>query len=238
MSFTIKNKYLLVGLIIALLGVFLFGQWSGRKKGDRASTALIRALRDTIRTERINIAGVEQTAYNMSQIVVTQKQAIQSGLLEREAMRKLHLKAVNELTKAQLTINILRDSVKHNGQIITIRDTVFKERNAILLPFNFGDTTKYVTFGGKFNEKGVMSYGLSVPVELKVYSGIEKRTYKPIVTITSSNPLVQITDIESIKMDSFKPKKWSVGIQGGYGVTKDGLSPYVGIGISRSILRF
>ncbi|MFR1988145.1 MAG: DUF6808 domain-containing protein, partial [Prevotellamassilia sp.] len=29
-----------------------------------------------------------------------------------------------------------------------------------------------------------------------------------------------------------KPRRWSVGVQGGYGLTPKGLQPYVGVGLS------
>ena len=35
-----------------------------------------------------------------------------------------------------------------------------------------------------------------------------------------------------------KPKRWHVGLQGGYGMSKDGLTPYIGVGLSYSILSF
>lgn len=35
-----------------------------------------------------------------------------------------------------------------------------------------------------------------------------------------------------------KPKKWSVGLQGGIGVTTKGLQPYIGVGISYNLISF
>ena len=35
-----------------------------------------------------------------------------------------------------------------------------------------------------------------------------------------------------------KPDKWHVGVQGGYGISKGGLSPYIGIGLTYSIISF
>lgn len=34
------------------------------------------------------------------------------------------------------------------------------------------------------------------------------------------------------------PKKWGIGIQVGYGASEDGLSPYIGIGVTYSLIRF
>lgn len=35
-----------------------------------------------------------------------------------------------------------------------------------------------------------------------------------------------------------KPKKWHIGVQVGYGVGKEGLSPYVGLGLTYSLIGF
>lgn len=35
-----------------------------------------------------------------------------------------------------------------------------------------------------------------------------------------------------------KPKKWHVGVQGGYGVGKEGLTPYIGVGVTYSLISF
>ena len=35
-----------------------------------------------------------------------------------------------------------------------------------------------------------------------------------------------------------KPRKWSVGIQAGYGAGKDGLTPYLGVGVSYTLFSF
>lgn len=34
------------------------------------------------------------------------------------------------------------------------------------------------------------------------------------------------------------PKRWGIGIQAGYGASEDGLSPYIGIGVTYSLIRF
>lgn len=35
-----------------------------------------------------------------------------------------------------------------------------------------------------------------------------------------------------------KPNRWGVGIQVGYGASKDGLSPYIGVGVQYNIITF
>ena len=35
-----------------------------------------------------------------------------------------------------------------------------------------------------------------------------------------------------------KPKKWHIGVQAGYGASKEGLSPYIGVGLTYSLVGF
>lgn len=44
-----------------------------------------------------------------------------------------------------------------------------------------------------------------------------------------------ITQTERVYQE---PKKWGVGVQVGYGVGRNGLQPYVGVGVSYNLIRF
>lgn len=35
-----------------------------------------------------------------------------------------------------------------------------------------------------------------------------------------------------------RPKRWGLGVQAGYGASRDGLSPYIGVGLTYNIVRF
>ena len=61
-------------------------------------------------------------------------------------------------------------------------------------------------------------------------SGVDPRldsikTYQTNMVITKEIPVIQV-----------KKSRWGLGIQAGYGASKDGLSPYIGIGVSYNVL--
>ena len=61
-------------------------------------------------------------------------------------------------------------------------------------------------------------------------SGIDPRldsikTYQTNMVITKEIPVIQV-----------KKSRWGLGIQAGYGASKDGLSPYIGVGVSYNVL--
>lgn len=57
--------------------------------------------------------------------------------------------------------------------------------------------------------------------------------------VSNANPHVKTTGLQAYRIPEKKPKKWSIGLQAGYGVSTDlKPEPYIGIGLSRSIIRF
>jgi len=243
MSITIKNKYIVFFSAILLIGVFLLGGYFGRRKGDRVNTTLISALRDTILTQKVKIHGLEMTSYQISQVVMSQKQALQTGFIERDELRKLHIKTLNELTRMKLQVGVLLDSIKHTGKIIHLPpDTVFvSPRNCLLLPFEFMENNKYLSLTGSFDNDGNMSFDLNVPINLDVYTFVERRTHKAVTTVTVDNHYVKINEISSVKLDLPKVKKFGIGLHAGYGINiKDEVSaqPYIGVGVSYNFISF
>ena len=78
-----------------------------------------------------------------------------------------------------------------------------------------------------------------LPKEQKVYSD---STYRAVVsgylpsldTIDVFRKTVFI-DKETTKTVYVQPSRWSIGVGAGYGVTKSGLSPYIGIGVQYNL---
>ena len=61
-------------------------------------------------------------------------------------------------------------------------------------------------------------------------SGVDPRldsikTYQTNMVISKEIPVIQV-----------KKSRWGLGIQAGYGASKDGLSPYIGVGVSYNVL--
>ncbi len=76
---------------------------------------------------------------------------------------------------------------------------------------------------------------IQLPREQKIYTGENYKAwvsgYRP--KLDSLN-IYQKTIIKEIT--NTVEKKWGLGVMGGYGVTKEGLSPYIGIGLYYKIL--
>lgn len=83
---------------------------------------------------------------------------------------------------------------------------------------------------------------LPVPIEQKVYADSDYRAivsgwHASLDTISVYPRTMVITETTQVPVP-VPPKRWGLGIAAGYGASKDGLSPYIGVGISYSILQW
>lgn len=251
MSITIKTRTWVIALLIAIAGIFFLGWCLGHKKADRALNALISSQNTTINRYVVKIGGDSVYIAEKEQEILTKKQAIKNGELEREELRKLNLKQANELTRLKLRIDTLLDNVTHNGQIIEIfdsqianykpaNDTITKQK-AILLPFSFEKKDEWLNLLGNFDSQGKLGINLKLDIPLDIWTGIDKSTKLPIAKVSTKCPYLGILSINSIKMDTKKPTHYGIGVQIGYGVILGNpvkTAPYIGCGISYNFIRF
>jgi hypothetical protein len=240
MSIQLKTRTIIY-LVLGLLALsFSSGYIISCRRTDRASTLALHA-KDSIITEyKVKLKGMEATAYQVTQIVETQRKALRLGELKNTELRALNLKFAYEVTRMKFKVDSLMN-VPHNGQIITLHDTVYKERNAILLPFEFKKKDAYLDLTGKFDNSGKLSVSLMMNLDVDVYSGLSRKLHKPIAVVTTQNPYFRAINVTSVKMDENLPKKWGIGLIGGYGIglySSPKLIPFLGIGVSRNIIRF
>lgn len=223
--------------ITALLTVLIFGWIHYTNQIRNLEISNLIAITDSVSHYQKKINGIEKEIFEKNALILSQKDAIKAGLLEREELKKVGIRQATEITSLKALISVIRDSVQHNGQVIVVKDTAFVlPKNAILLPFSFSDKNKHLSLIGNFDKVGKLGYSLNIPVNLDIYIGYEKKRLKTVVTTT--NPYVKISDMVSVKLDNPKPKKFNVGAFVGYGVNDTGLSPIIGVGVGYSIFSF
>lgn len=240
MSITIRNRNLIIAILIALTGIFLLGRYLGQQKGERVAEHNINTLNDLIKEYVIDINGLKKQVSEKDQLILSQKQAIDVHLIEKSELKKLHFKAVSEVTSLKAQIAILKDSLAHTGTVVIVEDcdSVGYSYPVIKLPFTFKEINDDYSLSGAFSETGIMNVDLNVPIALDVWSGREKGSKDYKVVVTTPNKVVKITELRSVKLDFPKTKRIGLGAQAGYGVSKNGLTPYIGIGISYNIFNF
>jgi len=79
-----------------------------------------------------------------------------------------------------------------------------------------------------------------VPISLDMFVGYDKTTKMIKSVVSTDNPYVKLDDIFTLKTDLTRPQKWGIGIIGGYGIVGNPIrvAPFIGVGLSRSFIRF
>jgi len=244
MAIQIKTRYLILGLILALLSLFLLGWGLGSSKQKKSLSGLVNGLKYEITRSKIEIDKKTIYLAKTQQELTTERELRKADIVDKETLRKLNLKQTNELTKAKLRIDTLLTQVSHSGQIITIHDTVTinNPKKAILLPFSFTRKDEWLQLDGTFNSQGKLDISLKMDVSVDVFTGVEKKTKEPICILSTANPYIKTIGLASYKTDPPKKKKYGIGLQVGYGINLIGdeikPTPYIGVGVSCNFIRF
>lgn len=101
---------------------------------------------------------------------------------------------------------------------------------------------------GKNLQDSVANFGKPVPDSAKVQIPITQKVYSDstyTAYVSGFNPSLDSITLnlpkETILIKNIKPKRWSIGVNVGYGIMLNGtpkLSPYIGVGISYNLWSF
>jgi len=239
MKLQIKTRYIALGIIIVLTGLFLFGWHLGHKKAESLLNDVISTKNKEIETYVIELKSRAVYLTQVEQEVQTLKEAKKEGLIDREALKALNIKQTAEISKLKIQIDTLLENIDHSGEIVVVYDTITEiPKNALLLPFTFEKHDPWLDLSGSLSSQATLDISLGMSLEIDAVSGIEKKTKAPILSITTDNPYINIIGVRSYKTDIPKIKRYGLGIQFGFGASKMGLSPYVGFGVHYSLIRF
>lgn len=109
------------------------------------------------------------------------------------------------------------------------RDTLFAETNGE----NNGDCIPPVPLSDDRDSASV-----EIPITQKRYDGADYCAYVSGYEANLDSIFVYTRTTTLKERGSKPPGKWHIGITGGYGITSKGLHPYVGIGLTYSLISF
>ena len=196
-----------------------------------------------LRRYTYQLDSVKKVAAEKDAIIISQKQAIQQGFVIKEELDKINIKRLNEITHLRTTVSILLDSINYIGGIVPPNTPCPPDENhpVLYLPLTFGEDNDYIHMKGVFEEDGKLSMDIQVPISLDMFVGYDKTTKMIKSVVSTDNPYVKLDDIFTLKTDLTRPQKWGIGVIGGYGVVVGNpvrTAPFIGIGLSRNIIKF
>lgn len=134
-------------------------------------------------------------------------------------------------------ISKLETNVKYDT-VVTVKDSIiYRPDSSVVVKFKYDD--KWLKFNGvsDIKKRQTTLSNITIPAPLTIGLTDDYKFF-----VVSDNPHLNITHINSNVIEGTniykKPKKWSLSIQGGFGVQYDiisrnfGVGPYGGFGIS------
>jgi hypothetical protein len=139
--------------------------------------------------------------------------------------------------------------------IVYVDSIISPIQDEYTIPWSWVDEYSRITGTSKFrlnDEFSVVGYNvaLNYSFSIPMVTGITKTSDDEWrIFVSSQNPNITISDLIGFSVPSSNfasnaskqyrhSKPWGIGFQFGYGATRDGLSPYMGIGLSYNILTF
>jgi hypothetical protein len=207
-----KNKLFIVGaIVIAIAASFILGKCSTKAERDNAVNNLI-AARDTVHASVVTINGLTTYVSDQQAVILTQKEALKASELEKEALKKLHLKDVVTNTQLAGEVKVLRDSITILPTVVTItvKDTSGISHDYIRIPFTLLDENgKDLHLLAGMNLNKTAYFSLAVPFRGTMTVGYKKSgLFKttPVGIFTSTNPYIHINDLNTVIIQ--QPKPW------------------------------
>lgn len=118
-----------------------------------------------------------------------------------------------------------------------IRDTIYLDKPVTVTKLKTVHDTTYLT--SVVNSTDTVLVEVPIDYSHAKYSDAEVyyHGYKAGIDSVAVFPKTVYIENTTYVHDK-KPSRWSLGASAGYGITKSGLSPYIGIGIQYDLLRF
>lgn len=238
---------LFITLCVSCLG--LYGLYYYKSKNLHLTELNLIAKSDIIRIQKNKM---NENVYKINSLMLNYNdlKKINSDLIKDiDKLSKKDKNNLVEINKLNIQINLLKDSVKilNNKPIGSTYDP---ESKLTTYNFELKDSTKFRELRGIIKVTSI-NQPIKVNTKLtfdKIYTdltiGKTLKNDKLELFVSSSNPGLVVDSLKGSVIDlkaynKFQhKKKFSFGIQLGYGFTIYGLSPYVGIGGSFNLINF
>lgn len=218
-----KSTVIKVGLFLLVLVVaFIAGRCSTKELRDIQQHNLI-AARDSVKYSVVTIEGLQNSVWEKNAIILGQEQAVQAGMIERERLKKLHLKDL--VTNTELSGKIKRQdsllALPPKTEYITIKDSAGIKKNYVRYPFQLLDQhDKFLSLDAGLDSLRKAWYKLNVPFDGTVSVGYIKAGFlktTPVGIFTSTNPYIQVNKMDVLIVKEQKKwfQKWYVHVIAG-----------------------
>ena len=202
-----KTKHIIL-LVLALLTISFFGGRYSTSRVRNAQYDEISQLTEVMTVYQREVNGREQTIYEKNQLIGTQKEAIEAGLIEGDLLKALNLKKASQITNLEANLAAARDSIDLSGDsIVFVTDTIVGSGEAkntyVQIPFSWEYTDEWLTLktGINANRQGEFDLNAKVPISITLGG----KNGKQVAAVTTPSPYISITDFNVVRL---KQENW------------------------------
>ena len=194
MKFPLSKKVIiwLLLILLALLCYYAIGQ-NSKYSNYRQQMALF-DLKEQAYLETINENG--ERLIEQQQIIMSQDDAIASGLLEIEKLKEVN-------SQVSVVTNTIIDTI-----VVSHVDTVIQQINGnayLKLPQQYSFNDDFMNFKAEINEVGLSVDNITIFNETTVTIGKEKqglfKPLKPVVKIKNTNPYMNTMSVQNVVIE-------------------------------------
>ena len=194
MKFPLSKKVIiwLLLILLALLCYYAIGQ-NSKYSNYREQMALF-DVKEQAYLETINENG--ERLIEQQQIIMSQDDAIASGLLEIEKLKEVN-------SQVSVVTNTIIDTI-----VVSHVDTVIQQINGnayLKLPQQYSFNDDFMNFKAEINEVGLSVDNITIFNETTVTIGKEKqglfKPLKPVVKIKNTNPYMNTMSVQNVVIE-------------------------------------
>jgi len=179
-------------IILVLLGYYAIGQ-NSKYSNYREQMALF-DVKEQAYLETINENG--ERLIEQQQIIMSQDDAIASGLLEIEKLKEVN-------SQVSVVTNTIIDTI-----VVSHIDTVIQQINGnayLKLPQQYSFNDEFINFKAEINKVGLSVDNITIFNETTVTIGKEKqglfKPLKPVVKIKNTNPYMNTVSVQNVVIE-------------------------------------
>jgi len=201
--------WLVILIIIALLGAFYYaGGIKVRRERDRFAEdvyTLQNQLSDTINTYEIELYGERQTIAEQNSIILTQKQAIEKHILDKERLKAINIDIVKENVRLKASLSVMKDSLDMiEPEIIYVLDSTGINIPHLKLPYGLFYKDEWIGLGVSLFQDATWTFKMNTDINLDVTIGERRKGLfrkEPMAVMSFDNPYINDVRVQSLSVE-------------------------------------
>lgn len=217
--------------IIAFVVIIIMGNlYMNQKSSNQSKSSIIAEKNAEIKAVKLNN---NQLAYEKKRAIANAETIKEGYAFLEDSLKALDIK-LKEVESALFVVTT--SETKGSGEI----DTVYID-SLQTVAGNLRVSKPFFLFDGYLYQDGSFSYTSVVRDSLALVNTVTRKSifskWQYNTRVVSANPDLVVTGITSITVKE-KGNNFTIGITAGYGIGSGGLTPFVGIGITKPIIKF